>query len=134
MTAAINNPPLLIATTIAKHFGGITALNNVSFSIQSGEIYGLIGPNGAGKTTLFNLLTGLYTSDSGTVVFNGQPLAGLKPYQIVARGFTRTFQNIRLFANMTALENVMVGRHVRSQAGVVGAILRTHKTRTEEAA
>lgn len=125
---------LLVAEDLAKSFGGIKALSGVSFAIGRGEIYGLIGPNGAGKTTLFNLLTGLYTPDSGSVHLNGQRLSATKPHQIVSAGFARTFQNIRLFANMTALENVMVGRHIRSRAGIVGAILRDRRTREEEAA
>jgi len=125
---------LLQAESLAKSFGGITALSDVSFAIGRGEIYGLIGPNGAGKTTLFNLLTGLYIPDRGSVTLNGQRLSGRKPHEIVTAGFARTFQNIRLFANMTALENVMVGRHVRSRAGVIGAILRGSHTRAEESA
>jgi len=106
----------------------------VSLAITRGEIYGLIGPNGAGKTTLFNVLTGLYTPNSGVVRFADQALHGLKPHQVLRLGLARTFQNIRLFANMTALENVMVGRHARSQAGVLGAIFRNRRTRGEEAA
>jgi branched-chain amino acid transport system ATP-binding protein len=94
----------------------------------------LIGPNGAGKTTLFNVLTGLYEPDSGEFTFNGTRLTRLKPHRVAAHGIARTFQNIRLFANMSALENVMVGRHVRTRAGVIGAILRNAATRTEETA
>ena len=90
----------------------------------SGEIYGLIGPNGAGKTSLFNVLTGIYEADGGQLLFDGAPLDGLKPNEVAARGIARTFQNIRLFANLSALENVMIGRHVRTHAGVFGAILR----------
>jgi len=134
MTPNADSAPLLAAANLAKHFGGVAALSDVSFSIMRGEIYGLIGPNGAGKTTLFNVLTGLYACDSGAVTFNNQAIAGLKPHAIVERGFTRTFQNIRLFANMTALENVMVGRHARTSAGVIGAIVRGAGTRGEEAA
>jgi branched-chain amino acid transport system ATP-binding protein len=126
--------PLLAVDNIAKRFGGITALDGVSLAVERGEIYGLIGPNGAGKTTLFNVLTGLYTPSDGAVGFNGQSLRGLKPNQVLGLGLARTFQNIRLFANMTALENVMVGRHARTQAGVLGAIFRNKRTRTEEAA
>ncbi len=126
--------PLLATSGLHKTFGGIRALSDVSFSIMRGEIYGLIGPNGAGKTTLFNVLTGLYTADTGTVTLAERQLSGRKPHEIVSAGFTRTFQNIRLFANMTTLENVMVGRHVRSRAGVLGAIIRDRRTRTEEAA
>lgn len=125
---------LLAAENLSKQFGGLAALSNVSFTINQGEIFGLIGPNGAGKTTLFNVLTGLYTPSSGTVMLAGNALLGLKPHQVVKFGLARTFQNIRLFANMTALENVMVGRHVRTSAGVIGAILRGTGTRAEEAA
>ena len=124
--------PLLEATGISKRFGGLAALENVSFAISPKEIYGLIGPNGAGKTTLFNLLTGVYAIDSGTFSFDGRRLDGLAPHQIAAAGIARTFQNIRLFANLSALENVMVGRHVRTRAGVVGAVLRNARTIREE--
>jgi len=125
---------LLAGRGIGKRFGGLLALSDVSFGINAGEIYGLIGPNGAGKTTLFNCLTGLYVADAGEFTFDGQPLAGLVPYQVAARGIARTFQNIRLFGNLSALENVMIGRHVRTRAGVFGAILRDAGTRAEEAA
>ena len=124
---------LLEALGISKRFGGVEALADVGFSISRGEIYGLIGPNGAGKTTLFNLLTGLYPADRGRFLFDGRELAGLKPDRIAARGIGRTFQNIRLFANLSALENVMIGRHVRTRAGVLGAVLRDPATRAEEA-
>jgi len=126
--------PLLAATAIIKNFGGLAALSEVSLDVHRNEIFGLIGPNGAGKTTLFNVLTGLYPSDGGEFTFNSARLTGLKPHQVAAHGIARTFQNIRLFANMSALENVMVGRHVRTHAGVVGAILRNAATRSEEAA
>ena len=117
---------------ISKRFGGLQALSDVTLTIERGDIYGVIGPNGAGKTTLFNVLTGLYQPDEGEFVFNGEPLRVERPHQVAERGIARTFQNIRLFHNMTALENVMVGRHVRTRAGVVGAILRGAKTRAEE--
>ena len=126
--------PLLAVTGLGKRFGGLTALAEVSLTVRRGEIFGLIGPNGAGKTTLFNVLTGLYRADTGSFAFNGMPLEGAKPHQVAACGIARTFQNIRLFANMTALENVMVGRHVRTHAGVLGAVLRTAAARREEAA
>jgi branched-chain amino acid transport system ATP-binding protein len=125
---------LLEAKAVAKHFGGVKALRDVSLSIRQGEIYGLIGPNGAGKTTFFNCMTGLYIPDGGGFVFDGAPLKADAPHQAAERGIARTFQNIRLFANMTALENVMVGRHVRTRAGVFGAMLQTSATRAEEAA
>jgi len=126
--------PLLAAAGVIKRFGGLTALADVALTVMRGEIFGLIGPNGAGKTTLFNVLTGLYRSDAGSFTFNGAALTGSPPHRVAACGIARTFQNIRLFANMTALENVMVGRHVRTHAGVIGAVLRTAATRREEAA
>jgi branched-chain amino acid transport system ATP-binding protein len=124
---------LLEARDISKRFGGVQALDGISFSIERGAIYGLIGPNGAGKTTLFNTLTGIYPTDGGAYVFDGKPLAGLAPDRVAAAGIARTFQNIRLFANLSALENVMIGRHVRTRAGVIGAVLRGPRTRAEEA-
>jgi len=125
---------LLQARDISKSFGGLQALASVSFDIARGEIYGLIGPNGAGKTTLFNVLTGIYGFDAGRFDFDGAPLRGCAPHEVAAAGIARTFQNIRLFANLSALENVMIGRHVRSRAGVLGAILRNRATLAEEAA
>ena len=129
----MSGPALLRVSGVTKRFGGLAALEDVSLDVHSGEIYGLIGPNGAGKTTLFKCMTGLYSVTSGEVKLAGAPLQGLKPHQIVKHGFARTFQNIRLFANMTALENVMVGRHPRSRAGILGAVLRGRGTRAEEA-
>jgi len=126
--------PLLEATQIGKRFGGVQALAEVDFSIARGEIYGLIGPNGAGKTTLFNVLTGIYAADAGDFRFAAATLSGLKQHEIAARGIARTFQNIRLFANLTAIENVMIGRHVRTRCGVLGAVLRTRAQCAEEAA
>jgi len=123
---------LLEIDAVAKRFGGVAALDGVSFSIARGEIFGLIGPNGAGKTTLFNLLTGIYRPDRGRIVFDGRSLAALKPHDVAAAGIARTFQNIRLFANLSALENVMIGRHARTHAGLVGAVLRTRATLAEE--
>jgi branched-chain amino acid transport system ATP-binding protein len=125
---------LFAATGISKRFGGLTALNEVSISVRRGEIFGLIGPNGAGKTTLFNVLTGIYAPDAGSLVFDGRPVDGSKPHHVAQHGIARTFQNIRLFGGMTALENVMVGRHVRTQTGVLGAVLRTRGAATEELA
>ncbi|MDD5295587.1 MAG: ABC transporter ATP-binding protein [Rhodocyclaceae bacterium] len=124
---------LLEARGIGKNFGGVQALRDVSLTIRRGEIYGLIGPNGAGKTTFFNVLTGLYSADSGQVDFDGRRLNLGAPHEVVKAGIARTFQNIRLFANMSALENVMVGCHSRSRAAVIGAVLRDRKTREEEA-
>jgi branched-chain amino acid transport system ATP-binding protein len=123
---------LLQATNVSKRFGGVQALTDVNFTINKGEIYGLIGPNGAGKTTLFNVLTSIYTPETGSFTFDGKPLVGLKPHEVVQAGIARTFQNIRLFGALSALENVMIGRHARTRAGVFGAIFRTQKTVTEE--
>jgi len=126
--------PLLEVERISKRFGGVHALAEVSFSIGTGKIYGLIGPNGAGKTTLFNVLTGLIGADSGQALLDRKRLLGEKPHTIARLGIARTFQNIRLFGNLSALENVMIGRHARTRAGVFGAILRTPAQRGEEAA
>ena len=125
---------LLQAQGLGKRFGGLQALSDVSFDIEQGEIYGLIGPNGAGKTTLFNVLTGLYIPEDGSCTFNGQSMSGKKPHEVAHAGLARTFQNIRLFANLSAIENVMIGRHMRTRAGVLGAVFRTRGTRAEEAA
>lgn len=128
------NPALLNLVSISKHFGGLNALSDVSMHISRGEIYGLIGPNGAGKTTLFNVITGLYQASSGHFHFNGTQYRNCKPHVLAKAGIARTFQNIRLFANLSALENVMIGRHVRTHAGVFGALLRNQGTRSEERA
>ena len=117
---------------ISVNFGGLTALSDLSFSLGSGEIVGLIGPNGAGKTTVFNVLTGVYRASNGDVSFNGVSLLGKRPHQIFSKGIARTFQNIRLFSNMTAIENAMVARHCRSKQGVVGAIFRSRSQKREE--
>ena len=124
---------LLQLKNIEKRFGGLKALNNVSLTIPESCVYGLIGPNGAGKTTLFNVITGLYQAEVGERIFAGKAL-GLKtkPHKIVERGIARTFQNIRLFNHMTALENVMVARHCKTRTGVIGAILRHAGARAEE--
>jgi branched-chain amino acid transport system ATP-binding protein len=124
---------LLECRGIGKRFGGVQALSGVSFSISAQDVFGLIGPNGAGKTTLFNVLTGIYVPDQGSFLFAGRSLHGLKPHQVTAAGIARTFQNIRLFANLSSLENVMIGRHARTRAGVWGAILRNPRTLAEEA-
>ncbi|MFW5488320.1 MAG: ABC transporter ATP-binding protein [Desulfovibrio sp.] len=117
---------------VCVNFGGLQALSNVSFQLQSGEILALIGPNGAGKTTIFNVITGVYKVASGKVEYDGATLTGLRPHQILASGIARTFQNIRLFTAMTALENVMVAQHCRNKAGVVGAVLRLPSQKKEE--
>ena len=132
MTPPAGNSVLLEALAISKRFGGLAALGEVSLAVRRGEIFGLIGPNGAGKTTLFNVLTGLYRPDAGDFTFDGVRLAGMKPHRVADCGIARTFQNIRLFANLSSLENVMVGRHVRTRAGVIGAVLRTPRTLREE--
>ncbi len=119
---------------VSKRFGGLQALSEVGVSIERGQVYGLIGPNGAGKTTFFNVITGLYTPDSGSFELAGKPYRPSAVHEVAKAGIARTFQNIRLFADMTALENVMVGRHIRTDSGVVGAILRTAAFRAEEKA
>jgi branched-chain amino acid transport system ATP-binding protein len=124
---------LLEVNKISKRFGGLKALSEVSFNVSRGEIFGVIGPNGAGKTTLFNVLTGLYMPDSGEMRLDGTHLFRRKPHEILKAGLARTFQNIRLFHEMSALENVMVGRHARTSSGVLGAVLRSARTRSEEA-
>lgn len=124
--------PLFVVQNLTKRFGGLTAVDQVNMTIDAGEIYGLIGPNGAGKTTCFNLITGLYTADKGQFLFNGKPYSPKAPHEVARLGIARTFQNIRLFASMTALENVMVGFHCRSKAGVLGSILRLPSQRLEE--
>ena len=119
---------------ISKRFGGLQALSDVGITIQPGQVYGLIGPNGAGKTTFFNVITGLYQPDSGTFELDGKPYSPSAPHAVARAGIARTFQNIRLFGEMSALENVMVGRHVRTHQGVFGAIFRHKAARAEEAA
>jgi branched-chain amino acid transport system ATP-binding protein len=119
---------------ISKRFGGLQALSDVGLKIERGQVYGLIGPNGAGKTTFFNVITGLYAPDSGSFELAGKPYQPTAVHEVAKAGIARTFQNIRLFAEMTALENVMVGRHIRTRSGVLGAIFRTSGFKAEEAA
>ncbi len=119
---------------ISKRFGGLQALSDVGITIKRGQVYGLIGPNGAGKTTFFNVITGLYMPDSGSFELAGKPYQPTAVHEVAKAGIARTFQNIRLFAEMTALENVMVGRHIRTQSGVFGAMLRTRAFKAEERA
>ena len=126
--------PILEVSGASKRFGGLQALSDVGIRIERGQVYGLIGPNGAGKTTFFNVLTGLYTPDSGSFMLAGRPYSPTAVHEVAKAGIARTFQNIRLFADMTALENVMVGRHVRTHSGLLGAILRTASFKAEEAA
>ncbi len=125
---------VLKVTSVSKRFGGLQALSDVGITITQGQVYGLIGPNGAGKTTFFNVITGLYTPDSGTFELGGKPYKPTAVHDVARAGIARTFQNIRLFAEMTALENVMVGRHVRTGSGLIGAVLRTAGFKAEEAA
>ena len=132
--APVSSKDLLGAQAITMRFGGLVAVNSVDFTIPRGAIVSLIGPNGAGKTTFFNTITGLYKPTSGHLFFDGQEITGVAPNQITSLGIARTFQNIRLFANMTALENVMVGEHSRLKANLVGIVLRTPSVRQEEAA
>jgi branched-chain amino acid transport system ATP-binding protein len=119
---------------VSKRFGGLQVLSDVGITINEGQVYGLIGPNGAGKTTFFNVITGLYTPDSGTFELGGEPYKPEAVHQVAKAGIARTFQNIRLFAEMTALENVMVGRHVRTNSGLIGAVFRTGGFKAEEKA
>jgi branched-chain amino acid transport system ATP-binding protein len=128
------SPPVLQVQGISKRFGGLQALSDVGMTIQPGQVYGLIGPNGAGKTTFFNVITGLYAPDSGSFKLAGQSYQPSSVHEVAAAGIARTFQNIRLFADMTALENVMVGRHVRTRSGVLGAVFRTKAFVQEELA
>ena len=123
---------ILQAKGVTKRFGGLTAVDKVDFTIEENSIVSLIGPNGAGKTTFFNCLTGYYTPEEGQITFGSSPLVGLKMHQITKLGVARTFQNIRLFGNMTALENVMVGQHPTMKSSVLGAVLKTKGTRAEE--
>ena len=125
---------LLKISGVSKQFGGLQALTSVNLAIERGQIYGLIGPNGAGKTTLFNVITGLYQPDTGSFELDGSPYSQSAPHEVARAGIARTFQNIRLFGDMTAAENVMVGRHVRTHQGVLGAVLRHRAARDEEAA
>ncbi|MBW8741300.1 MAG: ABC transporter ATP-binding protein [Gaiellaceae bacterium] len=132
MSDVPQNGDILVAETIRKEFGGLVASNDVDFTIPRGAVVSLIGPNGAGKTTFFNMLTGVYKPTSGRIVFDGVDITGKPPHYITERGIGRTFQNIRLFQNMTALENVLVGMHARLRGGILGSIVRTPRIRREE--
>jgi branched-chain amino acid transport system ATP-binding protein len=127
-----NMAPILVAQDITKQFGGLTAVNKVNFEIEEGSISSLIGPNGAGKTTFFNMITGLYIPTSGSFTFAGQSLNGRKPHEVTRIGIGRTFQNIRLFAHMSARENVLVGQHARLKTGLFGALTLLGGVREEE--
>lgn len=118
---------LVEAKSATIQFGGLRAVDSVDMYIDSGEIVALIGPNGAGKTTFFNLLTGIYTPTEGEITFEGKSVSGVKPHVIAHWGISRTFQNIRLFGSLSALENVMVGRHLRTKSGAIGAMFRTQR-------
>lgn len=119
---------------VGKNFGGLAALSGIGFQVNAGEILGVIGPNGAGKTTLFNLITGVMAPSTGEIVFRGQPITGIRPHKITAMGIARTFQNIRLFGNLSVLENAMVGAHCRAKAGLWQGLWRTPAQRSEERA
>ena len=123
---------LLVARGVRKEFGGLVAVNNIDFTIPKGSIVSLIGPNGAGKTTFFNMITGVYVPTAGRVIFDGNDLTGKPPHAITERGIGRTFQNIRLFKEMTAVENVLVGMHSRLRGGIVRSVLRTPGLKREE--
>jgi branched-chain amino acid transport system ATP-binding protein len=127
-----SDAPLLSVQAVGKSFGGVRALSGVSIDVARGAVYGLIGPNGAGKTTLFNVITGFTPPDSGQCLLDGHRITGEPVHRVVQLGIARTFQNIRLFHQMSALENVMVGMHARSSTGALGAILRTRRVRDEE--
>lgn len=124
MTLQMNN--------VSKNFGGLAANSNVSFTVADGEVFGIIGPNGAGKTTIFNLITGVFPVSEGDIIFDGVNLKNKKPHEITELGLSRTFQNIRLFSDMTAVENVMVGGHCRANAGLLSSIFRTKAQKEEE--
>lgn len=123
----------LQVNSITKKFGGLIAVDNVSFEVEKGEIVSIIGPNGAGKTTIFNMLTGVYTIDSGEIIFDGTPIQNTTPHNVVNLGISRTFQNIRLFPNMRVIENVLVGTHIRTKYGFFDALFRTPRFKKEEA-
>lgn len=123
---------LLEMQNIVKRFGGLTAVSNMSFHVEEGEIFGVIGPNGAGKTTIFNLITGVYSLSEGEILFDGEPISGKKPHEIINSGIARTFQNIRLFTGMTVLENILVGHHDHLKSGFLASVLHTRAQKKEE--
>jgi branched-chain amino acid transport system ATP-binding protein len=133
VTSAAADGNLLVAENVRKEFGGLVAVNDVSFTVPRGRVISLIGPNGAGKTTFFNMLTGVYKPTGGSITFLGDDVTGKPPHAITAKGIGRTFQNIRLFQNMSAIENVMVGMHTRMRANLFNSIIRTPFVRREEA-
>jgi len=125
-------PPLLELDSVTIRFGGLTAIERVSLEVEEGMVMALIGPNGAGKSTVFNIITGIYAPTEGKILFRGQDITGLKPFVITTLGIARTFQNIRLFKNLTVLDNVRIGRHSRSRAGIFGALSRLGGVKREE--
>ena len=133
-TIAEGEEPILQIDAVSKRFGGLVAVDNVSFTVKPGEVFALIGPNGAGKTTLFNCITGLFPPSEGRIVFEGNNIAGRRPHSVAEAGVARTFQNIRLFEYMSALDNVRVGRHCRMNAKLWDALFKTPKERREEKA
>ena len=133
MSAEVTAPVLKVAG-VSKRFGGLQALSDVGITILPGQVYGLIGPNGAGKTTFFNVMTGLYAPDAGSFELGGAPYRPSAVHEVAKAGIARTFQNIRLFPDMTAIENVMVGRHIRTRSGLIGAVFQTPGFKLEEAA
>ena len=132
MSEAANDTDVLVARGLRKEFGGLVAVGGVDFTVPRGKVISLIGPNGAGKTTFFNMLTGVYKPTDGRVIFADEDMTGKPPHAFTQRGIGRTFQNIRLFQNMTALENVLVGMHARLKGGILSSILRTPRIRREE--
>jgi branched-chain amino acid transport system ATP-binding protein len=125
---------LVNATRVVKRFGGLTAVNKMDFNLEKGEIVSIIGPNGAGKTTFFNTITGIYKPEEGQILFNGKSLIGLRPDQIAERGISRTFQNIRLFSNMSVIENILVGMHPHLKQSAIDALLLVNSFKKEELA
>lgn len=125
---------MLTLEEVTIQFGGLTAVDHVSFTVEKGQIFGVIGPNGAGKTTLFNLISGVHKLTSGSISFNGQSINGLQPYQIAEAGIARTYQNINLFGNLTVLDNVKIGRHIQSKSGLAAALFKTKAQQAEEQA
>jgi ABC-type branched-subunit amino acid transport system ATPase component len=126
--------PILSIEGVTKRFGGLVAVNNVTFEVPRGQVFALIGPNGAGKTTLFNCITGMFRPTMGSVVFDGRPMTGMKPHEVARLGVARTFQNIRLFDYMSALDNVRLGQHVRMSSKLWDSMFKTPKERREEVA
>jgi branched-chain amino acid transport system ATP-binding protein len=131
---ATATPPAVEVSGLTRHFGGVTAVDGVSFAVARGEVFGLIGPNGAGKTTLFNLVTGVTRASSGTLRHDGTDITAARPHQVARRGIARTFQNVRLFAELSALENVMIGRHCHTRSGLFSGVLGLGRAAAEERA